>query len=43
MKTTFTAILKGFLSRLHAIYYHQCRIPKSARRMLRVNGYFPEE
>lgn len=42
MKEMVTAFLGGILSRLHTIYYRQCRIPKSARRMLRTNGYFPE-
>jgi hypothetical protein len=43
MKTVFTALFGGILSRLHAIYYGQCRIPRTARRMLRTNGYFPPE
>jgi len=42
MKKMFTALLGGILSGLHTIYYRQCRIPKSAQRMLRANGYFPE-
>ncbi len=43
MKKMFTALLGGILTRLHTIYYRQCRIPKSAQRMLRSNGYLPEE
>lgn len=43
MKKMFVAILGGILSGLHAIYYRQCRIPRSAQRMLRANGYVPGE
>ncbi len=43
MRKIFTALFGGILSGLHAIYYRQCRIPRTARRMLRTNGYFPAE
>ena len=38
MKKTVTAILGSLLTNLRDIYYRQCRIPKSARRMLRDYG-----